>query len=68
VLRPRPNSWEIVTQFYPSGWHSCRSGANIAVFPSDRSVKGLVRRFGQGCARQSLPKLCFRRAEGVLIA
>jgi hypothetical protein len=38
-LRPRPNSWEIVTQFYPGGWHSSRSGANNAVFLSDRSVK-----------------------------
>jgi hypothetical protein len=40
LLRPRPNSWEIVTQFYPNGWHSSRSGANSAVFLSDRSVKG----------------------------
>jgi hypothetical protein len=40
LLRPRPNSWEIVTQFYPGGWHSCRSEANSAVFLSDRSVKG----------------------------
>jgi hypothetical protein len=38
-LRPRPNSWEIVTQFYLGGWHSSRSGANNAVFLSDRSVK-----------------------------
>jgi hypothetical protein len=39
-LRPRPKSWEIVTQFYPGGWHSSRSGANNAVFLSGRSVKG----------------------------
>jgi hypothetical protein len=39
-LRPRPNLWEIVTQFYPGGWHSSRSRANNAVFLSDRSVKG----------------------------
>jgi hypothetical protein len=24
----------------PGGWHSCRSGANDAIFLSDRSVKG----------------------------
>jgi hypothetical protein len=40
LLRLRPNSWEIVTQFYPGGWHSSRSGANNAIFLSDRSVKG----------------------------
>jgi hypothetical protein len=40
VLRPRPDSWEIVTQFYPGGWHGSRSGVNGAVFLSDRSVKG----------------------------
>jgi hypothetical protein len=40
LLRPRPNSWEIVTQFYPGGWHSSRSGANSVVFLSERSVKG----------------------------
>jgi hypothetical protein len=40
LLRPRLNSWEIVTQFYPGGSHSSRSGANNAVFLSDRSVKG----------------------------
>jgi hypothetical protein len=40
MLRPRPNSWEIATQFYPSGWHSCQSGVNNAVFLSDQSVKG----------------------------
>jgi hypothetical protein len=39
-LRPRLNSWEIVAQFYPGGWHGSRSRANIAVFLSDRSVKG----------------------------
>jgi hypothetical protein len=38
-LRPRPNSWEIVTQFYPGGWHSSRSGAYSVVFLSERSVK-----------------------------
>jgi hypothetical protein len=40
LLRPRPGSWEIVTQFYPGGWHGSRSGVNGAVFPSYRSVKG----------------------------
>jgi hypothetical protein len=40
LLRPRPNSWEIVTQFYPGGWHGSRSGVNGVVFLSDRSVKG----------------------------
>jgi hypothetical protein len=40
LLPPRPNSWEIVTQFYPSGWHGSRSGVNDAVFLSDRSIKG----------------------------
>jgi hypothetical protein len=40
LLRPRPNSWEIVTQFYPGGWHSSRSGPNSVVFLSERSVKG----------------------------
>jgi hypothetical protein len=39
-LRPRPNSWEIMTQFYPGGWQSSRSGANSAVFLSERTVKG----------------------------
>jgi hypothetical protein len=39
LLRPRPNSWEIVTRFYPGGWHTSRSGANNAVFLSERSVK-----------------------------
>jgi hypothetical protein len=29
LLRPRPNSWEIVTQFYPGGWHSSRSGGTV---------------------------------------
>jgi hypothetical protein len=40
LLRLRPNSWEIVTPFYPGGWHSSRSGVNSVVFLSDRSVKG----------------------------
>jgi hypothetical protein len=39
-LRPRLNSWEIVTQFYPGGWHSSRNGVNSVVFLSERSVKG----------------------------
>jgi hypothetical protein len=39
-LRPRANLWEIVTQFYPGGWHSSQSGAINVVFLSDRSVKG----------------------------
>jgi hypothetical protein len=40
LLRPRPNSWEIVTQLYPGGWHSSRNRVDSAVFLSDRSVKG----------------------------
>jgi hypothetical protein len=40
LLRPRPNSWEIATQFYPGGWHNSRSGANSVVFLSEQSVKG----------------------------
>jgi hypothetical protein len=39
-LRPKLDSWEIATQFYPGGWHSSWSGANNAVFLLDRSVKG----------------------------
>jgi hypothetical protein len=39
LLRPRPYSWEIVTQFYPGGWHSSRSGVNSVVFLSDRTMK-----------------------------
>jgi hypothetical protein len=40
LLRPRLNSWEIVTQFYPGGWHSSRNGVNSAVFLSEWLVKG----------------------------
>jgi hypothetical protein len=40
LLRPRPNSWEIVTQFHPGGWHGSRSEVNDVVFLSDRPVKG----------------------------
>jgi hypothetical protein len=43
LLRPRLNSGEVKTyrrQFYPGGWHSSRNGVNIAVFLSERSVKG----------------------------
>jgi hypothetical protein len=42
LLRPRLNSWEIVTQFYPGGWHSSRNGMNSVVFLSERLVKGEV--------------------------
>jgi hypothetical protein len=40
LLRPRLNSWEIVTQFYPGGWNSSHNGVNNAVFLSEWSVKG----------------------------
>jgi hypothetical protein len=40
LLRPRLNSGEIVTQFYPGGWHSSQNGVNSDVFLSERSVKG----------------------------
>jgi hypothetical protein len=40
LLRPRLNSGEIVTQFYPGGWHSSRNEVNSAVFLSEQSVKG----------------------------
>jgi hypothetical protein len=40
LLRPRLNSGEGVTQLYPGGWHSSRNEVNIAVFLSERSVKG----------------------------
>jgi hypothetical protein len=43
LFRPRLNSGEVETrcrQFYPGGWDSSRSGANSAVFLSNRSVKG----------------------------
>jgi hypothetical protein len=40
LLRPRLNSGEVVTQLYPSGWHSSRDGVTSAVFLSERSVKG----------------------------
>jgi hypothetical protein len=40
LLHPRLDSWEIVTPFYPGGWHSSWGEANDAVFLSDRSVKG----------------------------
>jgi hypothetical protein len=39
-LRPRLNSGEVVTQFYPDGWHSSRNEVNSVVFLSERSVKG----------------------------
>jgi hypothetical protein len=40
MLRPRLNSWEAVTQFYPGDWHSSRNGVNSDVFLSERSVEG----------------------------
>jgi hypothetical protein len=40
MLRPRLNLGEIVTQFYPGGWHSSRNEVNSVVFVSERSVKG----------------------------
>jgi hypothetical protein len=35
LLRLRPNSWEIVTQFYPGGWHNSRNEMNNVVFLID---------------------------------
>jgi hypothetical protein len=43
LSRPRLNSGEVMTYCCysdPGGWHSSRSGANSAVFLSERSVKG----------------------------
>jgi hypothetical protein len=39
-LRPRLNSREIVTKFYPGGWQSSQNGVNSVVFLLERSVKG----------------------------
>jgi D-lyxose ketol-isomerase len=42
LLRLRLNSGEVVTQLYPSGWHSSWNGVNSVVFLSERTVKGEV--------------------------
>jgi hypothetical protein len=39
-VAPKAELGEIVTKFYPGGWHNSRNRVNSVVFLSEGSIKG----------------------------